>query len=193
MSVLKRIRVIDLTRVVAGPWATQTLADLGADVIKIERPGNGEDTRRIGPFLADANGQPTNDSAFYMAVNRGKRSVTIDIADERGAALVRELARDAQVFVENHKVGSLKRFGLDYESIRQINPSIVYCSVTGFGQDGPYAARPAYDSILQALCGLMSTCGTPDGEPTRSGIPITDIVAAFYSKVTIQEGLSSPD
>ncbi|MGH8845830.1 MAG: CaiB/BaiF CoA transferase family protein [Polaromonas sp.] len=189
MSVLKGIRVVDLTRVVAGPWATQTLADLGADVIKIERPGNGEDTRRIGPFLTGADGQLTNDSAFFMGVNRGKRSVTIDIADERGAAMVRELARDAQVFVENHKVGSLNRFGLDYESIRQINPSIVYCSVTGFGQDGPYAVRPAYDSILQALCGLMSTCGSPDGEPTRSGIPITDIVAGLYATIAIQAAL----
>lgn len=189
MSVLKGIRVVDLTRVIAGPWATQTLADLGADVIKIERPGSGEDSRRIGPFLADSNGQPTNDSAFYMGVNRGKRSVTVDISDERGAALVRELARDAQVFVENHKVGSLKRFGLDYASIRQINPSIVYCSVTGFGQDGPYAVRPAYDSILQALCGLMSTCGSPDGEPTRSGLPITDIVAGLYATIAIQAAL----
>lgn len=185
MTLLSGTRVIDLTRVVAGPWATQTLADLGADVIKIERPGRGDDTRQIGPYAMDAAGKPTRNSAFFLAVNRGKRSVTIDIADPKGADIVRGLAAQSAVFVENYKVGDLRRYGLDYESIRALNPSIVYCSVTGFGQDGPYTSRPAYDSILQALGGLMSTCGSPDGPPTRFGIPITDIVAGLYATIAL--------
>lgn len=189
MQVLKGLKVLDLTRVVAGPWATQTLADLGADVVKIERPLTGEETRRIGPFLKDADGHATDDSAFFLSVNRNKRSVTVDIASEAGAALIRELAKQCDVLVENHKVGSLKRYGLDYEGIRAVNQNIVYCSVTGFGQDGPYAKRPAYDSVLQAMCGMMSVCGEPDGEPMRSGIPITDIVAGLYATIAIQAAL----
>lgn len=190
MKVLNGIKVLDLTRVVAGPWATQTLADLGADVVKIERPETGEETRRIGPFLKDANGHPTDDSAFFLSVNRNKRSVTVDITSEAGAALIRDLARQCDVLVENHKVGSLKRYGLDYDSICAVNPSIIYCSVTGFGQDGPYAKRPAYDSIMQAMSGMMSVCGTPEGEPMRSGIPITDIVAGLYATIAIQAALA---
>ena len=179
MGILGNVRVLDLTRVVAGPWCTQTLADLGADVIKIERPDGGDDTRRVSPFVVGADGKPTLDSAFFMGSNRGKRSVTVDIGTPQGADLIRELALNCEVFIENYKVGGLKRYGLDYESIRAINPSVIYCSVTGFGQDGPYAERPAYDSVMQAMCGLMSTCGHPDGAagagPMRTGVPVADI------------------
>ena len=189
MSILEKIRVLDLTRVVAGPWCTQVLADLGADVIKIERPGVGDDTRRTSPFVQDANGNKTNDSAFFMGCNRGKRSVTVDIATPEGVAIVRELALQSDVFIENYKVGALKRYGLDYESLRALNPSLIYCSVTGFGQDGPYAERPAYDSVLQAMCGLMSTCGLPDGEPgagpMRSAVPIADIFTGLYAAIAV--------
>jgi crotonobetainyl-CoA:carnitine CoA-transferase CaiB-like acyl-CoA transferase len=187
------VRVLDLTRVVAGPWCTQTLADLGADVIKIERPGEGDDTRRVGPFVTGSDGRATRDSAFFMGSNRGKRSVTVDIAHPEGAQLVREMAAQCDVFIENYKVGSLRRYGLDCESIRAINPSVIYCSVTGFGQDGPYAPRPAYDSVMQAMCGLMSTCGHPDGEPgagpMRSGVPIADIFTGLYAAIGILAAL----
>ena len=188
-SVLEGIRVLDLTRVVAGPWATQTLADLGADVIKVEKPGEGDDTRKMGPFLTDANGEITNESAFYMGCNRGKRSVTIDIACERGQALIRALAEQSDVFVENYKTGNLARYGLDYESLKAINPRLIYCSVTGYGPTGPYASRPAYDFILQGMAGLMSTCGHPDGQPgagpMRTAIPVTDIFTGLYATVSI--------
>eukprot|EP01036_Dinobryon_divergens_P061634 gene61634-biopygen13157 len=163
MPILDKVRVLDLTRVVAGPWCTQTLADLGADVIKIERPGVGDDTRKVGPFVTGADGQSTSDSAFFMGSNRGKRSLTLDIASPEGAQLARELAAQSDVFIENYKVGALARYGLDYDSIRAINPAIIYCSVTGYGQDGPYAPRPAYDSVMQAVCGLMGACGAADG------------------------------
>ena len=187
--IFSNVRVLDLTRIVAGPWCTQTLADLGADVIKIERPGEGDDTRKVGPFITGADGKPTLDSAFYMGVNRGKRSVTIDIAATEGAAIVRELAERADVLVENYKVGGLKRYNLDYASLKEINPRLIYCSVTGFGQSGPYAQRPAYDSVLQAMCGLMSTCGQPDGEPgagpMRAAVPIADIFTGLYATIAI--------
>lgn len=189
MSVLEKIRVLDLTRVVAGPWCTQVLADLGADVIKIERPGEGDDTRRTAPFVHGANGEKTNDSAFFMGCNRSKRSFTVDIAKPEGADIIRELALKSDVFIENYKVGALKRYGLDYENLRALNPSLIYCSVTGFGQDGPYAERPAYDSVLQAMCGLMSTCGQPDGEsgagPMRSAVPIADIFTGLYAAIAV--------
>lgn len=189
MSILEKVRVLDLTRVVAGPWCTQVLADLGADVIKIERPKVGDDTRRTGPFVQDVNGSKTNDSAFFMGCNRGKRSVTVDITTPEGVAIVHDLALQSDVFIENYKVGALKRYGLDYDSLRALNPSLIYCSVTGFGQDGPYAARPAYDSVLQAMCGLMSTCGQPDGEPgagpMRSAVPIADIFTGLYAAIAV--------
>lgn len=189
MSVLSEVRVLDLTRVVAGPWATQTLADLGAEVIKIEKPGEGDDTRRMGPFLKDETGTDTNDSAFYLACNRGKKSVAIDISTAQGQALVRRLAAKSDVLVENYKAGSLKKYGLDYEALKTENPRLIYCSVTGFGQDGPYAARPAYDFILQGLSGLMSTCGRPDGAPgagpMRTSIPITDLFTGLYATISI--------
>ncbi|MCY1395666.1 Acetyl-CoA:oxalate CoA-transferase [compost metagenome] len=189
MGVLSGVRVLDLTRVVAGPWATQVLADLGAEVIKIERPGEGDDTRRMGPFVKNADGSDSNDSAFYLACNRGKRSVTIDISQPEGQALIHQLAEQCDVLVENYKVGSLARYGLDAASMRARFPRLIYCSVTGFGSDGPYAARPAYDFILQGLSGLMSTCGHPDGEPgagpMRTAIPITDIVTGLYASISI--------
>jgi crotonobetainyl-CoA:carnitine CoA-transferase CaiB-like acyl-CoA transferase len=189
MPILDKVRVLDLTRVVAGPWCTQTLADLGADVIKIERPGVGDDTRKVGPFVTGANGQVTSDSAFFMGSNRGKRSLTLDIASPEGAQLARDLAAQSDVFIENYKVGALARYGLDYDSIRAINPAIIYCSVTGYGQDGPYAPRPAYDSVMQAMCGLMSTCGPADGEPgaapMRSAVPIADIFTGLYAAIGI--------
>ncbi|MDR3468589.1 MAG: CoA transferase [Xanthobacteraceae bacterium] len=186
---LSNVRVLDLTRVVAGPWATQTLADLGAEVIKVEKPTEGDDTRRIGPFVKDSAGRQTNESAFYLACNRGKRSVTIDIASERGQALIRDLAAQCDIFVENYKAGSLARYGLDYAAIRAVNPRIIYCSVTGFGGDGPYANRPAYDFILQGMSGLMSMCGHPDGAPgagpMRTAVPITDITTGLYATISI--------
>lgn len=189
MAILDGVRVLDLTRVIAGPWCTQVLADLGADVIKIERPDGGDDTRRVSPFVVGADGNKTNDSAFFMGSNRGKRSVTVDIAQPEGAQLIRDLAAQCDVFIENYKVGALKRYGLDYDSIKAVRPDVVYCSVTGFGQEGPYAARPAYDSVLQAMGGLMSTCGLPDGElgagPIRSAVPITDIFAGLYAAIGI--------
>ncbi|WP_043419878.1 CaiB/BaiF CoA transferase family protein [Cupriavidus basilensis] len=188
-AILDGIKVLDLTRVVAGPWATQNLADMGATVYKIEKPGDGDDTRKMGPFLTDAQGAVTNDSAFYLACNRGKQSLTIDISQPEGAELVRQLAARCDVVVENYKAGSLKKYGLDYESIRAVRPDVIYCSVTGFGPDGPYAARPAYDFILQGMAGLMSTCGQPDGspggEPMRTAIPITDILTGLYATVSL--------
>jgi crotonobetainyl-CoA:carnitine CoA-transferase CaiB-like acyl-CoA transferase len=189
MAILQSIRVLDLTRVVAGPWCTQVLADLGADVIKIERPEGGDDTRRASPFVTGADGKKTSDSAFFMGSNRGKRSLTVDIANPEGAQLIRELAAQCDVFIENYKVGALRRYGLDYDSIKAIRPDIIYCSVTGFGQEGPYASRPAYDSVLQAMGGLMSTCGQPDGEPgagpIRAAVPITDIFTGLYAAIGI--------
>ncbi|MCC0003198.1 MAG: CoA transferase [Methylobacteriaceae bacterium] len=192
-GVLSGVRVLDLSRVVSGPWCTQILADLGAEVIKIERPKTGDDTRQMGPFLEDDERRPTNDSAIYLACNRGKRSVTIDISTSEGADLVRELAKDCDVFVENFKAGALAKFGLDYESIRAVRDDIVYCSITGFGQDGPYAARPAYDFVMQAMSGLMSTSGPPEGapgsQPMRTAAPITDMVTGLYAAIAVLAAL----
>ncbi|UBM12487.1 CaiB/BaiF CoA transferase family protein [Cupriavidus metallidurans] len=192
-AILQGIKVLDLTRVVAGPWATQNLADMGATVYKIEKPGDGDDTRRMGPFLTDGDGNVTNDSAFFLCCNRGKQSVTVDISQPEGAELVRQLAAQCDVVVENYKAGSLKKYGLDYESIRALRPDIIYCSVTGFGPDGPYAPRPAYDFILQGMAGLMSTCGQPDGTPgaapMRTAIPLTDILTGLYASVALMGAL----
>ncbi|MBM3352582.1 MAG: CoA transferase [Betaproteobacteria bacterium] len=194
MRALSHVKVLDLTRVVAGPWCTQTLADLGADVIKIERPGVGDDTRRVGPYVSTADGLRTQDSAFFLGCNRNKRSVTVDITTARGAALVRELALSSDVLVENYKVGALQQHGLDGATLCAAHPGLVYCSVTGFGQDGPYAPRPAYDSVLQAMGGLMSTCGVPDGEPgagpMRAAVPITDIFTGLYATIAILAALT---
>ena len=192
-QVLEGVRVLDLSRVVSGPWCTQILADLGAEVIKIERPGRGDDTRQMGPFLPDADGAATNDSALYLTCNRGKRSVTLDIADPAGAAIVRELAATCDVFVENFKGGALARFGLDYEGIRAVRPDVVYCSITGFGHTGPYKERPAYDFIMQAMSGLMSLSGQPEGAPgsapMRAAVPLTDMVTGLYAAIGILAAL----
>ena len=162
---LSHIRVLDLTRVLAGPWAAQVLADLGAEVIKIERPGSGDDTRAWGPpFLKDAEGRDTSEAAYYLTANRNKQSVTVDFTQPEGQRLVRELAAQCDVVLENFKVGGLAAYGLDYAALKAVNPKLIYCSITGFGQDGPYAKRAGYDFMIQGLGGLMSLTGRPEGE-----------------------------
>ncbi|MCZ8256582.1 MAG: CaiB/BaiF CoA-transferase family protein [Polaromonas sp.] len=192
MNSLSGIRILDLSRVLAGPWCTQTLADLGADVIKIERPGTGDDTRTWGPpFLKDAQGADT-EAAYYLGTNRNKRSVTCDIAQPAGQALARELAAHCDVFVENFKVGDMARYGLDYASLKAINPRIVYCSVTGFGQTGPYADRAGYDYAIQGMGGLMSVTGERDdlgGGPQKVGVAVADLMTGMYATVAILAAL----
>mgnify|MGYP002759982045 FL=1 len=164
MGALSHLRVLDLSRVLAGPWAGQILADLGAEVIKIERPGNGDDTRAWGPpFLKDPRGENTSEAAYYLSANRNKQSVTIDFTQPEGQRLVRELAARSDIVIENFKVGGLKAYGLDYESLQLENPRLIYCSITGFGQTGPYAKRAGYDFMIQGLGGLMSLTGRPEG------------------------------
>jgi crotonobetainyl-CoA:carnitine CoA-transferase CaiB-like acyl-CoA transferase len=190
---LSGIRILDLSRVLAGPWCTQTLADLGADVIKIERPQTGDDTRTWGPpFLKDAQGRDTAEAAYYLGTNRNKRSVTCDIAQPAGQALIRELALHCDVFVENFKVGDMARYGLDYASLKAINPRIVYCSVTGFGQTGPYADRAGYDYAIQGMGGLMSVTGERDdlgGGPQKVGVAVADLMTGMYATVGILAAL----
>jgi crotonobetainyl-CoA:carnitine CoA-transferase CaiB-like acyl-CoA transferase len=190
---LEGLKVLELARVLAGPWAGQLLADLGADVIKIERPGSGDDTRGWGPpFVEGAEGKHL-DSAYYHAINRGKRSVTADFHNEKDRDFVRKLATEADVVIENYKVGDLAKYGLDYSSLKQINPALVYCSVTGFGQTGPYAPQPGYDFIIQGMGGLMSITGDPDGAPMKVGVPISDIMAGMYATVSILAALRERD
>lgn len=193
MNSLQGIRILDLSRVLAGPWCTQTLADLGADVIKIERPGTGDDTRTWGPpFLKDEQGAETQEAAYYLGTNRNKRSVTCDIAQPAGQDLIRELATHCDVFVENFKVGDMARYGLDYESIKAINPRLVYCSVTGFGQNGPYAERAGYDYAIQGMGGLMSITGERDdlgGGPQKVGVAVADLMTGMYATVAILAAL----
>ena len=193
MNALDGIRVLDLSRVLAGPWCTQTLADLGADVIKIERPGTGDDTRTWGPpFLKDREGRDTAEAAYYLGTNRNKRSVTCDIARPEGQALVRELAKHCHVFVENFKVGDMARYGLDYAALKALNPRIVYCSVTGFGQTGPYRERAGYDYAIQGMGGLMSITGERDdlgGGPQKVGVAVADLFTGLYSAVGILAAL----
>jgi formyl-CoA transferase len=189
-TALGRLRVLDLTRVLAGPWCTQLLADLGADVIKIERPGSGDDTRAWGPpYVKDAQGRDTTEAAYYLAANRGKRSVTIDIASADGQRLLRRLAAGSDVVVENYKVGQLARYGLDYAALSALNPRLVYCSITGFGQDGPYRDRAGYDFIIQAMGGFMSITGErddrPGGGPQKAGVAISDLMTGMYAAVAI--------
>src|ERR1700756_5410467 len=191
---LSGIKILDLTRVLAGPLSAQMLADLGAEVIKIERPGGGDDARAFGPpYLKDPEGKANNNNSFYLCANRNKRSVTVNIATEEGQGIVRELARGCDVFMENYKVGDLKRYGLDYESIRAVNPGIIYCSVTGFGQTGPYAPRAGYDAIFQAMGGLMSVTGHIDGEPgagpMKVGPSIVDYMTGMNSSIAILAAL----
>ncbi|MBN3783598.1 CoA transferase [Burkholderia sp. Ac-20345] len=198
MGALSHIRVLDLTRVLAGPWCAQTLADFGADVIKVERPGAGDDTRHWGPpYLKDADGADTAEAAYYLAANRNKRSVTIDIATPEGQQIVRELAAQSDVVLENYKVGQLKKYGLDYESLRAVKPGLVYCSVTGFGQTGPYAHRAGYDFIIQGIGGFMSITGERDGEPgggpQKAGVAIADLATGLYSTIAVLAALAHRD
>ena len=191
---LSGIRILDLTRVLAGPLSAQMLADLGAEVIKLERPGTGDDARAFGPpYLADPDGKANNNNSFYLCANRNKKSLTVNIACKEGQDIVRELAKDCDVFMENYKVGDLKRYGLDYETISAINPGIVYCSVTGFGQTGPYAPRAGYDAIFQAMGGLMSVTGHMDGEPgagpMKVGPSIVDYMTGMNSSIGILAAL----
>lgn len=187
---LEHLRVLDLSRIFAGPWSTQNLADLGAEVIKVERPGRGDDTRAWGPpFLNDANGDPTTDSSYFMAVNRGKQSITVDISTPEGQAIIKDLAKNVDIVVENYKVGTLKRYGLDYDNLSSVNPRLVYCSVTGFGQTGPYAELPGYDFVFQGMSGLMSLTGKPDtepgGGPLKFGVAISDFTTGMYATIAI--------
>jgi formyl-CoA transferase len=195
---LGHVRVLDLTRVLAGPWCAQNLADLGADVIKIERPGAGDDTRSWGPpYLRDAQGRDTTEAAYYLAANRGKRSLTLDIASAEGQAIVRDLAKHCDVVLENYKVGQLKKYGLDYESLRREKPDLIYCSITGFGQDGPYAQRAGYDFIVQGMGGFMSITGErddlPGGGPQKAGIAISDLMTGMYATIAVMAALTHRD
>ncbi len=187
---LEGIRVLDLSRILAGPWCGQLLADLGADVIKVERPGKGDDTRGWGPpFLKDRDGRDTSESAYYLCANRGKQSITLDIAKAEGQAIARELAQHADILLENYKVGDLKRYGLDYAAVSALNPRLVYCSITGFGQDGPMKDRAGYDFMVQGMGGLMSITGerdgSPGGGPQKAGVAIADLMTGMYSSVAI--------
>jgi formyl-CoA transferase len=189
-KILEGTRVLDLTRVLAGPWATQNLADFGAEVIKVERPGHGDDTRTWGPpFLRDREGRETRDAAYYLACNRGKKSVTLDIASPEGRAIAHRLALAADVMVENFKAGDLARHGLDYAALSRVHPRLVYCSVTGFGQDGPYRDRPGYDFMVQGLGGLMSVTGErddlPGGGPQKVGVAVSDLFTGMYATSAI--------
>ncbi|MBP9941624.1 MAG: CoA transferase [Comamonas sp.] len=193
---LSHLRVLDLSRVLAGPWCTQNLADMGADVIKIEKPGEGDDTRHWGPpFFADANGSPTEHACYFAACNRNKRSVTVDMAAEEGQSIIRELAKNSDIVVENFKTGGLMRYGLDYASLSAINPRLIYCSVTGFGQTGPYAPRAGYDLLIQAMSGLMSITGRADSEPgggpMRVGVAVIDLFTGMYATSAILGALEA--
>ncbi|EPJ93066.1 MULTISPECIES: CaiB/BaiF CoA transferase family protein [Pseudomonas] len=195
MGALSHLRVLDLSRVLAGPWAGQILADLGAEVIKVERPGNGDDTRAWGPpFLKDAYGESTGEAAYYLSANRNKQSVTIDFTKPEGQQLVRDLASKSDILIENFKVGGLQAYGLDYASLKVLNPDLIYCSITGFGQTGPYAKRAGYDFMVQGLGGLMSLTGRPEGDegagPVKVGVALTDILTGLYSTVAILAALA---
>jgi crotonobetainyl-CoA:carnitine CoA-transferase CaiB-like acyl-CoA transferase len=187
---LSNYRVLDLSRVLAAPWVGQTMADLGAEVIKVERPGKGDETRAWGPpWLRDEAGRETSESAYFLSANRGKKSIALDIASPEGRQLVRELAAVSDVLLENYKVGGLAKYGLDYDSLKAVNPGLVYCSITGFGQDGPYANRAGYDFIIQGLGGFMSINGEPGGTPTKAGVAISDLFTGMYAGVAITAAL----
>jgi crotonobetainyl-CoA:carnitine CoA-transferase CaiB-like acyl-CoA transferase len=186
---LSNIRVLDLTRVLAGPWATQMLADFGAEVIKIEKPGDGDDTRGWGPpFITNPDGT-RGDAAYFLSANRGKQSVCIDMASAEGQKLIRALAEKSDVVIENFKVGGLKKYGLDYHSLKAVNPKLIYCSITGFGQDGPYANRAGYDFMIQGMAGSMSITGEPDGQPMKSGVAYADIFTGLHAVIGITAAL----
>jgi len=192
---LSHVRVLDLSRVLAGPWSSQMLADLGAEVIKVERPGRGDDTRAWGPpYLRDDAGAETSESAYYLAANRGKKSVTVNLAEPRGQALVRDLAGRSDILIENFKPGGLARYGLDYSSLAESCPGLIYCSITGFGQDGPYSHRPGYDFMIQGMGGLMSITGEPDdapgGGPEKVGVALADILSGLYATSSVLAALA---
>jgi crotonobetainyl-CoA:carnitine CoA-transferase CaiB-like acyl-CoA transferase len=187
---LSHIRVLDLSRVLAGPWAGQNLADLGAEVIKVERPKFGDDSRTYGPpWIKDKEGRETKDSAYFTSANRGKKSITLNISKPEGQKLVRDLARTSDVLIENYKFGDLARYGLSYDDLKQVNPRLIYCSVTGFGQTGPYREHPGYDFMIQGMGGMMSITGEPDGKPgggpQRAGVPVADIITGMYASIAI--------
>ena len=193
---LEGCRVLDLSRVLAGPWCGQNLADLGADVIKVERPGTGDDTRSWGPpFAKDAAGEPTRESAYFLSTNRGKRSITLDIAVPEGQAIARELAAKCDILLENYKVGGLAKYGLDYATLSKVCPRLIYCSITGFGQTGPYRERPGYDFLMQGMGGLMSITGEPDdvpgGGPLKAGIAVTDLMTGQYATIAVLAALQA--
>ncbi len=186
---LSHLRVLDLSRVLAGPFATQNLADMGAEVIKVEKPGDGDDTRGWGPPFVKADPAARGDSAYFLSANRNKKSITVDLAKPQGQALIKRLAAQCDICVENYKVGTLARYGLDYAALSAVNPRLVYCSITGFGQTGPYAPRPGYDFVFQGMGGLMSITGVPDGQPgagpMKVGVAVADLVTAMYATVAI--------
>ena len=191
---LSHIRVLELSRILAGPWAGQMLADMGAEVIKVEKPQTGDDTRRWGPpFLKDQDNKPTSESAYYLSANRGKKSITVDIQQQEGQALIHQLIEQSDVLIENFKVGGLQKYKLDYDAVKHINPKLIYCSITGFGQSGPYANRPGYDFLLQGMGGLMSVTGekdsNPGGGPQKVGVALTDILTGMYATTAIQSAL----
>ncbi|WP_018428634.1 CaiB/BaiF CoA-transferase family protein [Hoeflea sp. 108] len=186
---LRGVRVIELARILAGPWAGQLLADLGADVIKVENPDGGDDTRKWGPPFVTGHDGENLSAAYYHSCNRGKRSIALDFSTPEGSEIVRRLVADADVLIENFKLGGLKKYGLDYESLKKINPKLVYCSITGFGQSGPYAPRAGYDFIVQGMSGLMSITGPAGGEPQKVGVAVTDIFTGLYSVIAIQAAL----
>ncbi|MGJ7579859.1 CaiB/BaiF CoA transferase family protein [Variovorax sp. RHLX14] len=192
---LSHVKVLDLSRILAAPWASQILADLGAEVIKVERPGAGDDTRTWGPpFLKDAQGNDTREAGYYLAVNRGKRSITVNLDSPEGRKIVEQLAVEADIVLENYKAGTLARYGLDEASLRRINPRLIYCSVTGFGQTGPRRDQPAYDFLIQAMGGLMSVTGERDGRPgggpQKVGVPIVDLMTGMYTAVSVLAALA---
>jgi len=195
---LADVRVLDLSRVLAGPWCSQNLADMGAEVIKVERPGRGDDTRAWGPpWIRDGAGGSTTDSSYFASANRGKQSITVDIAHPDGQALVRELAKRSDVVLENYKIGDLARYGLDYASLSKLNPRLIYCSITGYGQDGPSSHKPGYDFVFQAMGGLMSITGErddlPGGGPQKAGVAIADVMTGMYATIAILSALHHRD
>jgi crotonobetainyl-CoA:carnitine CoA-transferase CaiB-like acyl-CoA transferase len=188
---LSHIRVLDLSRVLAGPWAGQNMADLGAEVIKVERPQAGDDSRAFGPpWVKDGRGRDTRDSAYFTSANRGKKSITLNIAAPDGQAIVRQLAAASDVLIENYKYGDLARYGLGYEDLRKLNPRLIYCSLTGFGQTGPFRERPGYDFMIQGMGGMMSVTGEPGGTPQRAGVPVADIITGMYASIAICAALA---
>ena len=194
ISALSGLKVLDMSRILAGPSATQMLGDLGADVVKVERPGIGDDTRGWGPpYLQDADGSDTTESAYYLSANRNKRSLTLDYTNPDGRRVARRLAAQADVLVENYRPGTLDRHGLGYEQLNSDCPGLIYCSITGFGHTGPYASRSGYDFLIQAMGGIMSVTGDPDGEPTKVGVAVADLMAGMYATVAILAALRHRD